>query len=200
MPESPLAPLVVKLGGSLLDSPRLASWLEALARPAPRARLVVAGGGPFADAVRTGQKRWAFSDLAAHRMAILAMQQTALLLHDREPRLEPVEDTAGIEALCRKCGAGVWLPWRLAGYEPSLPASWQVTSDSIALWLASFLEARAAVIVKRGQPPRDPRRAAALGVVDGAFAAFLEGLSCPVHILGEEESGRLSGILRGDEG
>src|SRR5688500_18950677 len=98
--------VVVKLGGSLHASPGLRAWLTAFATE-PRC-VVVPGGGPFADTVRRLQDEISFDDLAAHRMAILAMQQYALHLHALEPRLTLAETD---EAL--RSGGVVWLPWRL---------------------------------------------------------------------------------------
>lgn len=191
---------MVRLGGSLLDSPALRTWLHTVAAPASKPRLIVPGGGRFADAVRASQRQLGFSELAAHRMAILAMEQTGLLLADLEPRLKPVARRDEVESILRAGGAGVWLPFTLAGFAPELPASWEVTSDSITLWFARQIAAALVVIVKRGRPCRDPLQAAREGVVDPAFPRFLEGLSCPVHILGEEEAARLRILVGGEDG
>ena len=75
-----MKPLVVKIGGSLVETGRLREILAIVAR-AQRPTVIVPGGGPFADAVRNAQAEFGFSDEAAHRMAILAMHQTALLMH-----------------------------------------------------------------------------------------------------------------------
>ena len=162
---------VVKLGGSLFsDTAGLSAWLRAIAEAAPPARIVVPGGGPFADAVRGLQDRLGFGDLAAHRMAILAMQQAAMRLHELEPRLHLAET----EPELRRDAASLWLPWRLAGREPALAASWAVTSDSIAAWLAARLGATHLVLVKSAALPVGPATAAALagaGLVDEAFPA-----------------------------
>lgn len=198
MVEGVPAPIIVKLGGSLLGSPQLRAWLAAVAEPAPVARIVVPGGGRFADGVRLAQKQIVFSDLAAHRMAILAMQQVGLLFADLEPRLRAVEDRDAIDQLLRARDGGIWLPWRLAGSTPELPARWEVTSDSIALWLARRLGAAAVMIIKRGQVPQDPAEAQRAGTVDAAFAGFLEGLACPVHILGEKDCPRFRELVAGD--
>src|SRR5882757_2855389 len=81
------APMIVlKLGGSLASSGGLTACLAALGTLRGEI-VVVPGGGFFADAVRAAQPRFGFSDRAAHHMAILAMEQYALLLVDRLPRL-----------------------------------------------------------------------------------------------------------------
>jgi 5-(aminomethyl)-3-furanmethanol phosphate kinase len=78
---------VVKLGGSLARDPRLVNWLRMLAEFGAGRVTVVPGGATFADTVRQSQAHWGFDDLAAHNMAVLAMAQTAHMLHALEPRL-----------------------------------------------------------------------------------------------------------------
>src|SRR5438270_5521871 len=118
--------IVLKLGGSLANSGGLTACLGVLA--ALRDEIVVVpGGGVFADAVRAAQPRFGFSDRAAHHMAILAMEQYALMLVDRLPRLVPC---ATIEAMRDAVAAGrpaIWLPARLALADPTIPQNWDVT-------------------------------------------------------------------------
>jgi aspartokinase-like uncharacterized kinase len=166
--------VVVKLGGSLGGAPELRRCLAATVEAPIGARLVVPGGGPFADAVRHAQARLGFDDLAAHRMAILAMQQYGLLLQAIEPRLALVERAAEIEALIAAGAAGVWLPWAMAGRDATIRASWEVTADSLALILATRLGADRLVLVKAAAVPTglDLAGLAALGLVDAAFAGL----------------------------
>jgi len=165
--------LILKLGGSLARSPLLDRWLAVLARgPARVARLVVPGGGPFADAVRLLEADLGLDATTAHRCAILAMQQYGLVMAQRAPALTPVEDEAEIARLRLRAGAGVWLPWHMAGRSPELPASWAVTSDSIAAWLAARLRADALVVVKRAEVKGCLTALVRRGVLDPAFAAF----------------------------
>ena len=150
---------IVKLGGSLHARPDLGRWLDLLATAPGPPRILVPGGGPFADAVRDLQSSLRFDDLAAHRMAILAMQQYALFLQARAPGLALLET----EAELRAARAGIWLPWRLAGREPALPASWELTSDAIAGWLAGLVLVKAAPLPTGSAPVAE---LAALGLVD----------------------------------
>src|SRR5215467_4429680 len=99
-----LPSVVVKLGGSLIASPHLQAWLAALAA-SRGAAVIVAGGGPFADAVRAAQEQHPFDDRAAHRMAILAMEQYALMLAALEPGLRPAASATAIRAAAQAGGA-----------------------------------------------------------------------------------------------
>ena len=193
-------PNVVKLGGSLHDAAELGGWLAALAEaPGPAARVIVPGGGPFADAVRAAQERLGFHDLAAHRMAILAMQQYGLLLQAIEPRLALLETEAELRILAPGAG-GVWLPWRLAGLEPGIAAGWDVTSDSIALWLARRLEAPRLLLVKSAPLAEGQASAEALavaGVLDRAFPKLVGGYAGHVRCVGPGNAGALADLLAG---
>ncbi len=108
-------------------------------------------------------------------MAILAMQQYALFLAERAPAARLVESQSAILRLRRERAFGIWLPWRLAGLAADLPASWAVTSDSIALWLAARLRASELLLVKHLPPGMERASMAALlraGILDRAFAGM----------------------------
>lgn len=193
-------PNVVKLGGSLHDAAGdLRDWLAALAAAPGPARVVVPGGGPFADAVRAAQERLGLHDLAAHRMAILAMQQYGLALQSIEPRLILLETEAEMGALTWGAG-GVWLPWRLAGLEPGIAASWDVTSDSLALWLARRLSAPRLLLVKSApltEAQASAETLAAAGVLDQAFPGLATSYEGEIRCVGRGSAKRLGGLLTG---
>jgi 5-(aminomethyl)-3-furanmethanol phosphate kinase len=142
---------VVKVGGGVGDDalPALCATLGELGERHPL--LVVPGGAGFADAVRDADRRFEVQASTAHRMAILAMEQFGWLLSDLIPGAERRADLARV-------GAGrttVLLPAALS--LDALPASWDVTSDSIAAWVADRIGARRLVLVK---------------AVDGLFATW----------------------------
>ncbi|WP_114856751.1 aspartate/glutamate/uridylate kinase [Azospirillum brasilense] len=144
------APLwVVKLGGSLWRAPELRRWLEILAAARRLRVVIVPGGGPFADAVRDAQPALGFGDRAAHRMALLAMEQYGTALADLEPRLTPARSLADLRG---RPSPTVWMPLPLAD-SADVAESWDVTSDSLAVWLAGALGATCAVLVKSAPLP-----------------------------------------------
>lgn len=167
---------VVKLGGSLSASPQLIPWLEALSRTNA---VIVPGGGPFADAVRQAQARWQFDDLTAHHMAILAMQQYGRMLAGLCPQLMT---STSLDCLAkRKNQAAVWLPRPDDLDAAGIPASWDITSDSLAASLAGRLRAKHVLLVKslaELDTPSDSGReisfaqAAETGWVDPAFSHY----------------------------
>ncbi len=174
--------MVVKFGGSLLERPERAALLAcALAAGA----IVVPGGGRFADAVRRAQAADGFSDEAAHAEAIRAMDRTAQALHDDAPA-SPLCATreALAAALARNTGA-IWRPSPMA-LAADLPASWDVTSDSIALWLAITLSARRLVVLKAAavDSSSDIESLAADGIVDPYMPALATRFAGEIAVVG----------------
>ncbi len=119
--------LVVKVGGSLTKEIPL---LYALLGTSGRDILVVPGGGLFADTVRQSGAE----GTAAHWMAVSAMEQTAWLWVAAGACPVEVVDVP-------VQGVAVLLPYRTMRKEDPLPHSWDVTSDSIAAWVASKRDA-----------------------------------------------------------
>jgi aspartokinase-like uncharacterized kinase len=164
----------VKLGGSLATSPLLRPWLDALAAGAGQL-VLVPGGGPFADEVRSMQRRCGFDDPTAHRLALLAMEQYGLMLAGLEPMLRPAATHAGIARVLAAGQVAVWQPTRMALGRKEIPESWDVTSDSLAAWLAAELRADGLLLVKSAPIPAESsvEDLVRLGVVDPLLPAFL---------------------------
>ncbi len=189
---------MVKLGGSLADSPHLPHWLEAISQTDA---VIVPGGGPFADAVREAQQRWQFDEQTAHQMAILAMWQYGRMLAGLCPKL--VAATALKDLRQHKGRAKVWLPNPEALDAAGIPASWDITSDSLAAWLAGQIQAQHLLLVKSvaglDEPAGQAReiyvtQAAAAGWVDPAFSHYAMNQSFQSWLCGPRAYAKL---LRG---
>lgn len=167
----------MKLGGSLASSPELRGWLAAISGGGGRL-VLVPGGGPFADQVREAQRRWSFGDATAHRLAIMAMEQYGFMLAGLEPRLRPSASRAAIQRVLAAGGVPVWLPTRMALGRPEIPESWDVTSDSLAAWLAADLAADGVLLVKSVAvaPGSTVDDLARRGIVDPLFPGFIAGV------------------------
>ena len=190
-------PWVVKLGGSHASSPFLGDWLRAIAGGGGRL-VVVPGGGPFADAVRTAQAARAFDDAVAHHMALLGMEQYAWMLAGICGELTPVATRDEIIAALGGGTVPIWLPSRTVLAQPDIRPSWDVTSDSLAAWLARDLGASLLLLAKAIAQSQS-RAASALardGIVDRAFPAYVVRCGCECRILGAPEHGALAAALR----
>jgi 5-(aminomethyl)-3-furanmethanol phosphate kinase len=179
-------PVVVKLGGSFAFSSHLRDWIETLAACAGRV-VIVPGGGPFADAVRSAQPRIGFDDDAAHRMAVLAMEQYGYALASLDDRLVPAESIVAIHRGLAAARVPVWMPGRMVLGATDIAPSWAATSDSLAAWLAGKIGAGRLLLVKHVECHTAEARCedlAAKGVVDPAFAAYLRASAADAFILG----------------
>jgi 5-(aminomethyl)-3-furanmethanol phosphate kinase len=180
---------VVKIGGGLTATPAALSRVcAAVSRAAQNRRvLVVPGGGPFADAVREFDRSIGLSADAAHWMAILAMDQYAHVLADRIAGAVLVEEPAAILEALRPVGVAVLAPSRWMRSADVLPHGWEVTSDSIAAFVAGAVDAARLVLIKPVTEPQDP--------VDPYFATALPN-GMPYSVVGcdrlEELTQRLS--------
>lgn len=170
---------VVKVGGSLSRGehlPLLCRRLAEIGQHHPL--LLVPGGGPFADTVRALDRRFGLEDSAAHWMAIQAMDQYGWLLADLVPGSKAVTDLAAARALAGAGRVAVLLPYALLRAADPLPHSWDVTSDSIAAWIASMAGAPLLVLLKD---------------VDGLVA---ESRDRPQGSMSQEELARCEGVDR----
>jgi aspartokinase-like uncharacterized kinase len=78
--------------------------------------------------------------------------------------------------------------------DEKIAKSWDVTSDSLAAWLATRIKAKHLVLVKTAQNADE----SAHNLLDGAFADYIADLPCPVTILGKTEIEKFSAILKAD--
>ena len=167
---------VVKIGGSLLGSPELERWLELFVKYSDGHIIIVPGGGVFADAVREAQKLSKISDACAHKLAVLAMDQFGLLLANMNPLLATARTECEIDERTWQHRAIVWLPSHMVFADDNIPQSWDVTSDSLAAWLATKLNAKQLILVKSDKPSASQlclKRMTIDGVVDEAFSDFI---------------------------
>jgi len=179
-------PAVIKIGGSCALALDLRRWTAAVAECGGRA-VVVPGGGPFADVVREAQPRMKFHDGAAHHMAMLGMEQFGHALASFDRRLAVADTMAGLRRVFRDGKVPVWLPVRMAMRAADIPASWEVTSDSLAAWLAGKLRAARLILLKQVELPRRPVAVEELvekEIVDPAFPHFLKASGAAAYILG----------------
>lgn len=198
------APVVVKLGGSLIegadqDSGERVRAILGIIQSARLPVVVVPGGGPFADEVRAAQRRLGLSDAAAHRMALLAMHQTGEALLDLGRslyRLFPAADLKLIDGALAAGPVPVWLPQNAVELD-DVPQDWSATSDGLAAWLAWRIAARRIVLVKPKPVAAGatPEQLAASGVVDPFFARVVREKELAWSVVGPGEEATLAALL-----
>jgi len=186
---------VVKVGGSLCRDrgvlERLCDELNHVERI-----LVVPGGGEFADRVREIDREFELEEKIAHRLAILAMQQTGMLI--REFLKGEIFDCATLLD------------------DKNLKANWDVTSDSIAAYVAKTIGAQRLIILKDvdGVFTADPKKGKAMLVpeltaeelsgmesscLDKEFPSFIGDLDIEIWVVNGNYPKRIRDILGGEK-
>ena len=188
---------IVKLGGSHATGPHLKDWLKAIAAEAGSIA-IVPGGGPFADAVRTAQASMGYDDRAAHAMALMAMAEFGAALGSLNPALRLAASRSAILRALKNRQVPVWSPERMAR-SAALPETWDLTSDSLAAWLAGALGAGRLVLVKHGRfegAEVGVHDLVASGVVDPLFPRYLKDSGARAWLAAPTDSSILALGLR----
>jgi aspartokinase-like uncharacterized kinase len=195
-------PVVVKFGGSFAGSVHLRDWIRAFAECAGRI-VVVPGGGPFADVVRSTQSEIGFDDRAAHHMALLAMEQYGRALLSLDGLLAAADSA---DVVRRELIAGrvpVWMPSRMAIDAADLASSWDVTSDSLAAWLTNRIGADRLFLIKHAGLSVSRVRCddlAAKGIVDKEFLRHFRSGGFAAFLFGPADSNALVAAIHGTAG
>lgn len=178
--------LIIKLGGSLSRSDNLMKCLDAIEHDyQDQAVVIVPGGGAFADQVRLAQQHWQFDDHTAHTMAILAMQQMALMFKGLKPGFAIARTVAAIQNPLNRQQTVIWSPDIAELDNAGIEASWDITSDSLAAWLAHRLSATELILVKSAaiNNTLNLQQLAERQIIDKAFCDFAAHAAFTIHIV-----------------
>jgi aspartokinase-like uncharacterized kinase len=168
------------VGGSLFDlpdlGPRLARFLHSLP---PHRPLLVPGGGPTTDVIRTFDRRFGLGEETAHGLALRALSLNAHVLAALLPGAEVVGTRQETNGALERHGLPILDPRAFLRHEEEisarLPHTWDAASDCVAAGVALALGADALILLKSLSIPEGAgwdelvRR----GWVDPAFADYL---------------------------
>lgn len=176
--------IIIKIGGSLYSSDHLREWCDLIAS-IQLPIVIVPGGGPFADQVREADNKWKLSDIIAHNMSVMGMQQFGSLLLNINNNLSPlVSANDAIEAK-----SYVWMPHNDVSTECNYPHNWQTTSDSLAVWLACKLSASHLCLVKSAQIEScSTEQLLSSELVDGYFSQAVKNYAGQIHFYHASQS------------
>lgn len=180
MPLFGMSVTVLKIGGSLLDLGDLPSRLRAVIEKLDGDRpLFVCGGGEAADIVRRWHKTYTLEAEQSHWLALESIRLNQLLLLTLMPELELVSDRAAAESVWTRGRVPLLDLMSFVRIEESLaecgaaplPHTWDVTSDSLAAWVAIRWPACRLVLVKSTvlPPVEQLQELASAGLVDSYF-------------------------------
>ena len=182
--------VVVKVGGSLMDA---ADDVMSTLAASPKPVLIIPGGGVFADDVRN----LGVEGTAAHWMAVAAMDQYGWYL-----------STRGVAAddICSlpDSGAKILLPYKILREADPLPHSWNVTSDTIAAWIAGQIGCPLILlksvdgVIRQGELLEEIPEGLETDVIDPCCRDMLRRHRISAKIINGRRPDRLSAYLRGE--
>ncbi|MFX1520586.1 MAG: hypothetical protein ACFFCD_11780 [Promethearchaeota archaeon] len=207
----------IKIGGSLSSYPdALRSLMKSLDILSKSYRiLIVPGGGLFADTVREMYRQYNLSETVAHWMAILAIDQYGFFLSNLSENAATTPSIDEAKELAKKNKISILLPFRLLYEQDPLEHSWDVTSDSIAAYIATLIDTESLILLKDvdGIFECDPKKEASTLIqklnrhdftafetqncVDKYFPRILSQSSIPCWILNGRKPSRIFDLLKG---
>lgn len=108
--------------------------------------ILIPGGGTFANFIRKIYNELKFTEEIAHFMGIISMNYNGLELSKKYPDFQVIESYDKLKeignAIC------IFLPYEYLKENDKLPHSWDVTSDSITLFLAKELGLSECFLIK----------------------------------------------------
>ena len=183
------SPLIVKVGGSLYNQ---ISDLIPVIKASNRPLLLIPGGGPFADLVRRVQ----VDNDSAHWMAVSAMEQYGLFIASF--------GISTTDFIVTPLTTTVFLPYRNLRLTDPLPHTWDVTSDTIAAWVAHALHLDLLLLKSvdgifiNGIFQMQVTRPVETDIIDPFFIPFVIQNSVRATIINGTKPERVEKYLKGD--
>lgn len=143
--------IIVKIGGKILKNPKdlksTISQLDLLCeKRIIQNIIIIPGGGSYANFVRFIDDKLKIGDDLSHWMAIYAMNQNGKDLCEKYPKIRLLDNFNELKNLTHELN--IFLPFNFLYQTDELPHSWNVTSDSITLYLAHKLELDIVYLIK----------------------------------------------------
>jgi len=142
---------IFKIGGKILEnSKNIESTISQLTQlyeeNVLQKILLILGGGSTANFIRKIDEELKLGDDLAHWMAVYSMNYNGIELNRKYPQLECIEELEKFKDAKKKfC---IFLPYTYLRKNDTLPHSWDVTSDSIALYFAYKLQLNRCFLIK----------------------------------------------------
>ena len=141
---------IFKIGGKLFEDEKSLRNIITQLRDLYTSKIltkivIISGGGKLANFVRLIDQKLALGPDLSHWMAILAMDINGEFI-SHYSKIKCTADLKEIEQM--KTIFTIFLPYSYLKEEDELPHDWQVTSDSIALYLTHVMKFNACYLIK----------------------------------------------------
>lgn len=133
---------VIKLGGSLFPEDAIKFCNALVGKKA----LIICGGGEFANKIREYDICINFSNTANHKTAILCMDIIGMLVADKIEDAIAVYSLEDAKKAINNGKLPILLPSKLLEYLDPLEHSWNVTSDSISVYISWLLKTKILIV------------------------------------------------------
>ena len=147
---------VVKIGGSLFPD----YAIDLADKLKNTSSVIILGGGEFANLIRKYDAEQEFSDEANHWTAIDCMDIIAKLVHDKVESTKLAYSIDEINQISDEGFTPIFLVSEFLKVEDPFECSWDVTSDSIAAYVAHLLNANLLIVTDVNgiytQEPKEP--------------------------------------------
>ena len=188
----------IKIGGSLYDSPNLVEWLNVIDQHSSAQIVIIPGGGPFAEQVRRADEKYRLLPLHSHNMAVMGMQQYGALLASLCSTMVLANSVNEVHAAWGDSKVAIWEPYKMISEECELEKSWDVTSDSLAVWLANKLSLKNLLLVKSSDYVLEEKNITALcnnNCIDSGFKKLANIAEINGHVLHRSELNKFKSLM-----
>jgi aspartokinase-like uncharacterized kinase len=142
---------IFKIGGTLLENPiylknTFTQFLRLIQENRIKTIILIPGGGSYANFIREIDIRLNIGDTLAHWMAIFAMNYNGYIIKQQYSSITLTEEIEELKTADRTIS--LFLPFNYLKKNDFLPHSWDVTSDSITLYIAHKLGLKECFLIK----------------------------------------------------
>jgi aspartokinase-like uncharacterized kinase len=142
---------IFKISGQILDNSKdlihtIAQLTQLYEDNILQKILLIPGGGVLANFVREIYKEFNIGDDLAHWISIYSMNYNGNILRKKFPHIEIIEDLDLIKK--KKRLFSIFLPYKELRKTDQLPHTWDLTSDSIAIYFANKLKLKECFLIK----------------------------------------------------
>jgi len=143
--------LIVKIGGKILENKEnlestIAQFKHICENNIVQKIIIIPGGGTYANFVRKIDEKISIGDELSHWMAIFAMNCNGIELSQKYNDIKFFDNLGELKKSNERIA--VFLPYDFINQRDELPHIWDVTSDSITVYIAHHLGLKDCFLIK----------------------------------------------------